>query len=134
MRAALARPIVIGMVVLAIVVQIGVWGATKVHVDDGSLLESWRPYFGWPYGLLFAAFQAGVCRWLTIDRGLVWLARTWGITAGALVVLWLTSGRPERLTLDSGVALTAGMGALMLAAGLFNGDLVPGKLRAGTPA
>jgi hypothetical protein len=59
---------------------------------------------------------------------------TWGITAGALVLLWLISGRPERLTADSGVALTAGMGALMLAAGLFNGDLIPGKLRAGPQA
>ena len=111
-------------------VQIGVWGATKTSADDGSLLESWRPYFGWPYGLLFAALQAALCRWLAIDRGTVWLVRTWGIVGGALALLWLISGRSGRLTVDSGVALTAGMGALVLAAGLFNGDLVPGKLRA----
>ena len=113
------------MAVLAIVVQIGVWGATKLHADDGALLESWRPYFGWPYGLLFAAVQAGVCWRLAIDRGIVWLLRTWGITGGTLLVLWIITGKSERLTVDSGVALTAGMGALILAAGLYNGDLGP---------
>lgn len=124
MPAALARCIVLGMVALAIVVQIGVWGATKLHTD-GALLESWRPYFGWPYGLLFAALQAGFCWWLAIDRGIVWLARTWGITGGALLVLWMITGQTERLTVDSGVALTAGMGALVLAAGLYEGHLSP---------
>lgn len=129
MPATLVRCIVLGMVVLAIVVQIGVWGATKQHTDDGALLESWRPYFGWPYGLLFAAVQAGLCWRLAIDRGIVWLVRTWGITGGALLVLWMITGKSERLTIDSGVALTAGMGALMLAAGLLEGHLVPGTLR-----
>lgn len=114
--------------VLAIVVQIGVWGATKLHTE-GALLESWQPYFGWPYGLLFAGVQAGLCWWLAIDRGIVWLVRTWGITGGALLVLWMLSGRSGQLTVDSGAALIAGMGALVLAAGLYEGDLVPGTLR-----
>ena len=131
MPAALARCIVIGMAVLAIVVQIGVWGATKLHADDGALLESWRPYFGWPYGLLFAAVQAALCWRLAVDRGIVWLARTWGITGGALLVLWLITGT-EQLTVDSGVALTAGMGALILAAGLLEGHLVPERRAAWT--
>jgi hypothetical protein len=126
--AALARCIVLGTVVLAIVVQIGVWGATKVYTDDGSLLESWRPYFGWPYGLSFGAVQAALCRWLAIERGIVWLVRTWGITGGALLVLWVISGQSGRLTFGGGVALTAGLGALMLAAGLYSGDLVAGTL------
>ena len=115
------------MVVLAIVVQIGVWGATKLH-SNGALLESWQPYFGWQYGLLFAAAQAGLCWWLAIDRGIVWLVRTWGITGGALLVWWMISGQSEQLTVDSGVALIAGMGALILAAGLHEGHLVPGTL------
>jgi len=112
------------MAALAIVVQIGVWGATKQNADNGALLESWRPYFGWPYGLLFAAAQAGLCWGLAIDRGIVWLTRTWGITGGALLMLWMITGKSERLTVDSGVALTAGMGALILAAGLYEGHLV----------
>lgn len=127
MPAAIARYIVLGMAVLAIVVHIGVWGATKLHTD-GALLESWRPYFGWPYGLLFAAVQAGLCWRFAIDRGIVWVVRTWGITGGALLVLSFITGKSE-LTVDSGVALTAGMGALILAAGLLEGHLVPGTPR-----
>jgi hypothetical protein len=130
MRAALAYWVVLGMVALAVLVQIGVWGATKINTDGGSLLESWRPYFGWPYGVAFALFQLAVCRWLALERGPVWLARTWGVTGGALLVIWLLAGHPERLTIDYAVACTAGVGALMLAAGLFAGDLVPRRPRA----
>jgi hypothetical protein len=121
---ALARLVVLGMVVLAIVVQIGVWGATKLR-SNGALLQSWQPYFGWPYGIAFAVAQVGVCWWLAIDRGVVWLARTWAFTGLALVLLWLATGRPDRLTVDSGVALTAGLSALVLAAGLYEGRLTP---------
>jgi hypothetical protein len=124
-KALLVRGIVLAMVVLAVVVQIGVWGATKLH-SNGALLQSWQPYFGWPYGMGFALAQVALCRWLAIDRGLVWLTRTWAITGAALVLLWLISGRPDRLTIESGVALTAGLGALVLAAGLYEGHLVPG--------
>jgi hypothetical protein len=112
------------MVALAIVVQIGVWGATKLR-SNGALLQSWQPYFGWPYGLAFAAAQIALCRWLAIDRGVTWLVRAWAITGGALVALWLVTGRSERLSVDSGVALTAGLSALVLAAGLYEGHLVP---------
>jgi hypothetical protein len=121
-QARLARWIVLGMVVLAVVVQIGVWGATKLR-SNGALLQSWQPYFGWPYGLAFAAAQVGFCRWLGVRRGITWLLRTWAITGAALVLLWFATGRPERLTVDSGVALTAGLGALVLAAGLYEGHL-----------
>jgi hypothetical protein len=76
--------------------------------------------------------QARLARWivlamvlLAIDRGLVWLVRAWAITGGALVLLWLATGRPDRLTIDSGIALTAGLGALVLAAGLYEGHLAP---------
>jgi hypothetical protein len=121
---ALARLVVLGMVVLAIVVQIGVWGATKLR-SNGALLQSWQPYFGWPYGVAFALAQVAVCWWLAIDRGVVWLARTWVLVGLGLVLLWLVTGRPDRLTVDSGVALTAGLSALVLGAGLYEGRLTP---------
>ena len=105
MNALLAPWIVLGMVALAIVVQIGVWGATKLRSRS-------RP-------------RRSVCVWLAIDRGITWLVRTWAIAGGALVLLWLATGRPDRPTIDSGVALTAGLGALVLAAGLYEGHLAP---------
>jgi len=90
-QATLARVVVLGMAVLAVFVQIGVWGATKIR-SDGALLDSWQPYFGWPYGLAFAAFQIGVCYWLRIDRGAVWFVRTRTI-GGALLVLVMVARR-----------------------------------------
>ena len=43
----------------------------------------------------------------------------------APVVLWLVSGWRNRLTIDTGVALTAGLRALVIAASLYEGHLVP---------
>jgi len=122
--ALLAKWVVIAMAALAVFVQIAVWGATKIHTD-GALLQSWQPYFGWPYGILFALFQLVVCLWLAVPRGIVWLFRTWAISTVLLVLIWVLSGRSPRLTLDDSVALVSGLGAMVLAAGLFDGKLVP---------
>jgi len=110
------------MAALAVFVQIAVWGATKIRTD-GSLLESWQPYFGWPYGLGFAGAQLGVCRWLRVSRGPTWLVRTW-VVAGVTAVLasWL-AGRPLRA--EELVPLVAGFGAVVLAIGLYEGRLQP---------
>jgi hypothetical protein len=131
MRISLARWTIVTMAGLAIVVQIGVWGATKIQSDGGALLESWRPYFGWPYGVALASAQAVLCWWTPIQRGLVWLLRTWVITGAAMLVLSNAVGPSSRLTVDSGVALIAGMGALVLAAGMQEGRLVVGLPPAG---
>jgi hypothetical protein len=92
---AVARALVLGLAALAVVVQLGVWGATKIRTD-GALLESWLPWFGWPYGLLLALVLLGLCVWLRIDRGPLWLARTWALVGGGLVALRL-AGRPVGL-------------------------------------
>jgi hypothetical protein len=123
MRISLARWLILAMAALALVVQIGVWGGTKIQADGGSLLQSWRPYFGWPYGLAFATVQTAVCVCVPIRRGVVWLLRTWAITGGALFLLSIAVGTSSRLTVDSGVALVAGIGALVLAAGMHEGHL-----------
>ena len=124
MGVVLARGVVAGMASLAVFVQLGVWGATKIRAD-GALLESWQPYFGWRYGVLFALFQLAVCLWLSVPRGIVWLFRTWTIGGVLLVLIWGLTGRSARLTFNDGVALISGLGAMVLAAGLFDGKLVP---------
>jgi hypothetical protein len=95
MQAVLARTVVFGMAVLSVFVQIGVWGATKIRAE-GALFQSWQPYFGWRYGVAFAAVQIGICYWLAIERGIVWLVRTWAIGGGLLVLVWLLAGRAGR--------------------------------------
>lgn len=126
MRALIARWVVIAMAALAVFVQIAVWGATKIR-SDGALLESWQPYFGWPYGVLFALFQVGVCLWLAVPRGIAWLVRTWIAALVVLVLIWGMSGTSARLAFDDSVALVSGLGAMVLAVGLFDGRLVPRK-------
>jgi hypothetical protein len=123
MQAWLARAVVVSMAALAVFVQLAVWGATKIRAD-GALLESWQPYFGWPYGVLFALVQIGVCLWLAVPRGIVWLLRTWVLSAVVLVLIWAVNGRSSRVTVDDTVALVSGLSALVLAVGLYDGKLV----------
>ncbi len=121
----LARLVVGLMAAFAVFVQLAVWGATKIRAD-GALLQSWQAYFGWLYGLAFGAFQLWVCRWLQIERGPVWLFRTW-VIGGALAVVAAWIGGRGLGAVDSGVALVSGLGALVLAAGLYDGKLVPAR-------
>ena len=125
MEVVLARVVVVSMAVLAIVVQLAVWGATKIRAD-GALLQSWQPYFGWQYGLGFAGVQLLVCRWLRIERGGTWLVRTW-VIGGALAIVAVLIGSRSWDALDSGVALVSGLGSLVLAAALYDGRLAPAR-------
>lgn len=125
MQVVLARLVVASLALLAVFVQLAVWGATKIRAD-GALLQSWQPYFGWAYGLAFAVVQLGVCWWLRIDRGTVWLLRTWVIGGGLAVVATWIGGRGLE-AVDSGVALISGLGALVLAAALYDGRLAPAR-------
>ena len=114
------------MAALAVFVQLAVWGATKTRAE-GALLESWQSYFGWPYGIAFAVTQLALCRWLALERGIVWLVRTWVIGGALLVVAWLLGGRSGPLSFDASIALAAGLSALVLAVALYDGRLVPGR-------
>jgi len=120
-----ARVVVFTLAGLAIFVQIGVWGATRIR-SNGALFESWQPYFGWAYGVGLAVLLVGVCRIFEIDRGVVWLVRTWVIGGTLALLAWLLGGRSGPLTLDDAVALVSGLGALVLAVGLRENRLVPG--------
>ncbi len=132
MQALLARTVVFGMVVLAVFVQVGVWGATKIRAE-GALFQSWQPYFGWRYGVAFAAVQIGICYWLAIERGVVWLVRTWAIGGGLLVLVTWVTGRAGPLGIDNGVALISGLGALVLALAVYDGRLILGTARRRVP-
>jgi hypothetical protein len=118
-----ARIVVVGMAVLAVFVQLAVWGATKLR-SDGALLQSWQPWFGWQYGILLAGAQVAVVRWLRIGRGLVWIGAAWLSGVAAALVGWAVGHRPG---VDSTIALASGLGALVLAAALYDGKLVPGE-------
>jgi hypothetical protein len=118
----MARLVVVGMAALAVFVQLAVWGATKLR-SDGALLESWQPWFGWPYGLGLALAELAVVAWLRIRRGERWLGAAWASGLAAAALGWSLGHRPD---VDSTAALSAGLGALVLAAALYDGRLIPG--------
>ena len=112
---------ILGLAALAVFVQLAVWGATKLRAD-GALLASWQPWFGWPYGLVFAAVQAALCRVLRLERGLAWLVVAWASTIPFCLIGWASGHRPG---IDAAVALSAGLGALALAVGVLDNRLAP---------
>ncbi|MGZ4335581.1 MAG: hypothetical protein ACXVRJ_15090, partial [Gaiellaceae bacterium] len=121
----LARLVVVGMATLAVFVQLAVWGATKIR-SNGALLESWQPYFGWPYDLALAGAQLTVCRALRIRGGVVWIAAAWASGIAFALLGWGLGHRPA---FDASVALASGLGALVLAAALYDGRLAPARRR-----
>jgi len=60
-----------------------------------------------------------------VPRGIVWLLRTWVLSAVVLVIIWSLNGRSSRVTIDDTVALVSGLSAMVLAVGLYDGKLVP---------
>jgi hypothetical protein len=117
-----ARLVVFGMAAVAVFVQLAVWGATKLR-SEGALLASWQPWFGWPYGILLAVAQLAVIAWLRIRHGTRWVGAAWASGLAAAALGWSLGHRPD---VDSTIALAAGLGALVLAAALYDGRLVPG--------
>ncbi len=109
------------MFVLAVFVQIAVYGATKIRMH-GALLESWQRWFGLPYAFTFLALQIWYCLAFDHRRGLVHLRRTWIGGAIFYMILMVTPGRSQ-LDLGSFIVLITGFGAAMLWAAYHSGTL-----------
>jgi fucose 4-O-acetylase-like acetyltransferase len=112
------------MAALAVFVHIPVWGLTKIKSDHGSLLPELRPWFGWQYALAFLALQLAFCRRYRVRRGPKWILVTWLVVAAVAGIgsLLFTTWLP----VAGWLAVCADMSALMLVAGLREGDLSSG--------
>ena len=113
------------MAAVAVFVHIPVWGLTKIKSDHGSLLPALRPWFGWQYALAFLALQLAFCVRYRVRRGPKWILVTWlavGAFAGVGSLLFTTTWFP----LGGWLAACADMSALVLVAGLREGDLSSG--------
>jgi hypothetical protein len=115
--------ILVGWAVLAIVVQILVYGATKIRSGSPAPLSSWQPYFGWPYALAFLAAQLAYCYVGRRPRGYRFIAAVWALSA-VLVVVTFLMGRPSQLTLSGMAALTAGVSGMVLGAAFYSDHLI----------
>lgn len=103
-----------GMAILAVVVQIGVYGATKIRSGPGPL-GAWMPYFGLTYGVIFAAVLLAYCHFFRRPRGYIFLGVTWALYTALSLFIALARHAPSGShDLGSQVALGAGLGALVL--------------------
>lgn len=102
--------------------QAFVWGVVRPTGDGGALLPGLRGLFGLGYAALLVAAELGVCAWFRMARAAVWV-----LVGAALVDLVFVSADLAGLHFRSGAAaaLTAGFGALVLAAGVLSGRFVP---------
>lgn len=106
---------------LAVVVQAGVWGSAPASGGGGSLLPGLRPVFGIAYGVILLAAEVGVCLLYRVRNGVAAVL----VSAAAVdVVFWLARLAGAHFPTGAAAALTAGFGALVLAAGLLSGQLV----------
>ena len=109
------------MAVVAVFVQICVFGATKIHTH-GALLESWQRYFGLPYAGIFLALQIWFCCYRNYRRGLVQLSWLWVGAAALYVIVWIIQGQATPI-LTSYIVLISGVGAYLLWAGCHTGRI-----------
>jgi hypothetical protein len=116
----MASRLVNAMFVLAVFVQIAVYGATKIRTE-GALLESWQQWFGLPYAVIFLVLQIWYCLAFEHPRGLVHLRRTW-IGAAVFYILLMVM-RPSQVDLGSFIVLVTGLSAMILWAGYHSGKI-----------
>jgi|GEM_PF-2914664 len=108
------------LLVVAVAVQVLVWGRSPVSGGGGALLPALRPVAGVPYAVVVVVLELLLCAWLGLRQGAVLVL----VTAAAVDVgFW--AFRLGGLHVPSGAAasITAAFGALALAAGLLSGRL-----------
>lgn len=109
-----------GMALLAVFVQLAVYGATKIR-SHGALLGIWAPYFRVPYGIAFLVLQLCYCRSCRHPRGIRYILVTWAVRGAVFLVSAATKGR--RFYLGECTALSAGLSALVLWAAFHEGRM-----------
>ncbi len=107
----LEAPIFFAMAIVASVIGMLVWGATKTGRPGGGLLSQFKLVFGTEYGALFAATMIAILinnrRW----KGIVIAAATWILMA----LVSLNPYRSTEPTLDEYFALGAMLSSLAIA-------------------
>lgn len=115
-RRAPVPAVVLGVLALAVVVQVLVWGSAPASGSGGSLLPGLRPAFGTAYAAVLVAAEVALCLWFRLTDAAVTV-----LVTGAAVdaVLWLAHVAGARFALGAGASMTAAFGAVALAASLW---------------
>lgn len=103
--------IINGMFALSVIVQLFVYGATKIRGGEGPLHQL-APIFGLPYAIAFTALQYWFCTQLDHPRGLKTMAWSWIVYSAWGILCLVVLHRS--LHWGDWTALGAGLSALLL--------------------
>lgn len=114
------RRTVVALMLLAVSVQLLVWGRAPATGDGGAMLPGLRPVFGVAYAAVLLALELAFCAYHGLRDGVVVVLLS---AAGVDIVFW--SARLGGLDFPTGAAaaLTAGFGAVALGAGVLTGRI-----------
>ncbi|HUC37344.1 MAG TPA: hypothetical protein VMR97_09495 [Acidimicrobiales bacterium] len=114
------------MVLLAVAVQVLVWGAPKTHGSGGAALPQLRHLFGIGYALILLAAEMAFCASQRLAGGAAWVLVTCACVDAAF---WLAHLGGLHFPTGAAAALTAGAGSVVLAAGVLVGRFQPAQPR-----
>jgi len=125
-----ARIWLAAMVVLAVAVQILVWGAPKLHGNGGSVLPQLRHLFGIGYALILLGAVLAYCASFRLRSAAIWV-----LVTGAFVdvAFWVAHLAGLRFPTGAAAALTAAASTVVLAGGVLLGRFQPAQRRRRRP-
>jgi hypothetical protein len=115
-RRTLARTVALGLMTLALAVQVFVWGTAPRSGSGGALVPGLRAELGTPYAVVLLAIEVGLCLYFGLRDVAVMV-----LTAGALVdvVFWAAHLDGLRFAFGGAAAMTAAFGSVALGAGVW---------------
>jgi len=114
------------MLVVALGVQVLVWGAPKPHGSGGALVPQLRHLFSTGYAIILMAAELAFCAAYRLQRAAVWV-----VVTGACVDLafWGAHLSGLHFPIGAAAALTPGAAVVVLTAGVLAGQFEPAQSR-----
>ena len=104
------------VLVLALAVQVFVWGRAPASSAGGALLPGLRSVFGTAYAAILLGIELAICLAARRSDGAVWVL----VSAAAVdVVFWSAHAGGVRFALPGAAAMTAAFGAVAMAGSLW---------------
>jgi hypothetical protein len=110
------------MTMVAVGVPVLVWGTHPARGPGGALAPALRPWAGLAYAAGLVGAEVLFCVVYRLRRGVAWVL---GACAAVDLVFWAAHTAGRQFPSGAAAAVTAGVGAVTLAAGTLGGWLIP---------
>lgn len=108
--------VVLVVLVVALAVQVFVWGRAPAHSSGGALLPGLRGTFGTAYAGILLAVELALCSLARRRDAAVWVLV---VAAMVDVVFWVAHAAGARFALPGAASMTGAFGAVALAGSLW---------------